>query len=57
MQREIREQHQLAVPRNLVYDLMNELDPDGLERSGCVGKKARERNTGTFHINGKSSSV
>ena len=26
MQRKIREQHQLAVPRNLVYNLMTELD-------------------------------
>ena len=49
MQRKIREQHQLAVPRNGVYDLMNELDPDGLERRGSVGKRKHKRGaTGTF---------
>lgn len=49
MQRKIREQHQLAVPRNLVYDLMTELDPDGLERRGSVGKRKHKRGAaGTF---------
>ena len=49
MQRKIREQHQLAVPRNLVYDLMTELDKDGLERRGRVGKRKHKRGaTGTF---------
>ena len=38
MQRKIRKQHQLAAPRNLVYDLMTELDPAGLEQ----GKSASE---------------
>ena len=49
MQRKIREQHQLAVPRNLVYDLMTELDPDSLERRGSVEKRKRKRGAaGTF---------
>ena len=49
MQRKIREQHQLAVPRNLVYDLMTELDPDGLERRGSVGRRKHKRGAaGTF---------
>ena len=49
MQRKIREQHQPAVPRNLVYDLMTELDPDGLERRGGVGKRKHKRGAaGTF---------
>ena len=49
MQRKIREQHQLAVPRNLVYDLMTELDPDVLERRGSVGKRKHKRGAaGTF---------
>ena len=39
MQCKIREQHQLTVPQNLVYDLMTELDPDGLERRGSVGER------------------
>ena len=38
-QRKMWEQHQLAVPRNLVYDLMTELDPDGLEQRGSVPVK------------------
>ena len=36
MQRKIRKQHQLAAPRNLVYNLMTELDPDGLEQRESV---------------------
>ncbi len=49
MQRKVREQHKLAVPRNLVYDMMAQLDQDGLERRGGVGKKKRKRgNAGTF---------
>ena len=49
MQRKIREEHQLAVPRNLVYDLMTELDPDGLERRGSVWKRKHKRGgAGTF---------
>ena len=43
MQHKIREQHQLAVPRNLVYDMMTELDLDGLDRRGGVGKKKNTR--------------
>ena len=39
VQRKIREQHQLAAPRNLVYDLMTELDPDGLEQRESVPVK------------------
>ena len=49
VQRKIRKQHQLAVPRNLVYDLMTELDPDGLERRRSVGKRKHKRGAaGTF---------
>ena len=49
VQRKIREQHQLAVPRNLVYDMMTELDPGGLDRRGGVGEKEQKRGTtGTF---------
>ena len=38
----LREQHELAVLRNLVYDMMTKLDPDGLERRGGVGRKKHE---------------
>lgn len=46
MQRKIQEHHQLAVPRNLVYDLMTELDPDGLEQRGSVRKRKHRREAG-----------
>ncbi len=39
MQRKLREQHNLAVPRDLVHDVMGYVDPEGLERRGSVGKK------------------
>ena len=39
MQRKIREQHNLAVPHNLVYDMMARLDQEGLDRRGDVVKK------------------
>ena len=39
MHRKIREQHNLAVPRDLVYDVMTLADPEGLERRGNVGKE------------------
>ena len=43
MQRKIREQHQLPVTRNLVYDVMTMVDTAGLERRGHVGKKKIRR--------------
>ena len=49
MQRKLREQHKLAVPRNLVYDVMSLVDPESLKRRGNVGLKKRRRGaTGTF---------
>ncbi|KAK3698100.1 hypothetical protein QZH41_017518 [Actinostola sp. cb2023] len=49
LQRKLREQHNLAVPRALVYDVMGIVDPEGLERRGNVGQKRRRRGaTGTF---------
>ena len=32
MHKKLREQHNLAVPRGLVYDVMTLVDPEGLER-------------------------
>ena len=47
--KKIGEQHNVAVPRNLVYDVMGQVDAEGLERRGNVGKKKRRRGaTGTF---------
>jgi hypothetical protein len=49
MQRKLREQHNLAVPRDLVHDIMGYVDPEGLERRGNIGEKKRRRGaTGTF---------
>ena len=48
MQRKIREQHKLAVPRNLVH-VMGMVDPEGLTGRGNVGQKKRQRGaTGRF---------
>ena len=44
MTQKIREVHSLKVPRDLVYGIMSELDPDGLESRGDVGlSKKRKR--------------
>ena len=48
MQRNVREQHQLPVPRNLVYDVMTMVDPEGMQRRGNVGIKKRRGGVGTF---------
>ena len=49
MHHKIREQYHLCVPRNLVYDVMTLVDPEGLERRGNAGMKKRRRGaTGTF---------
>ena len=46
MQRKLREQHKLAVPRNLVYDVMGMVDPEGLKRRGNAGHKKRQVDKG-----------
>ena len=47
--KKLREQHNLAVPRGLVYDMMTLVDPEGLERRSNVGRRKRHRGqTGTF---------
>ena len=49
MHRKIREQHQLAVPRGLVYEVMTKVAPEGLEGRRKVGRGKRRRGaTGTF---------
>jgi len=49
MHKKLREQHQLLVPRGLVYDLMTKVDPEGLEKRGNIGVKKRRRGaTGTL---------
>ena len=49
MHGKIREQHKLAVPRNLVYDVMVMVDPEGLERRGNVGQKKGELQEPSLH--------
>ena len=39
MHKKLREHHHLAVPRGLVYDVMTQIDPEGLESRGKVGQK------------------
>ena len=39
MHRKIREQQNLAVPRDLVYDMITLVEPEDLERRENVGKK------------------
>ena len=49
MHKKLREHHHLAIPRGLVYDVMTQIDPEGLESRGKVGQKKRHRGpTGTF---------
>ncbi len=50
LQRKLREQHDLAVPRSLVYNVMTDEYPEGLEARANVGlgRKKKRGPTGTF---------
>ena len=49
LHKKVREDHGRPVPRGLVYDVMTNIDPEGLERRGGVGRPKRRRGpTGTF---------
>ena len=48
MQQKVREVHGLNVPRDLVYAVMGEADPEGLEARGGVGKPNRPRRKNAF---------
>ena len=41
LHKKIREVHNLNVPRNLVYAMVEEVDHEGLEERSCVGKRNR----------------
>ena len=43
MQRKIRENHGLAVPGRLVYNVMSEINPEGLQQRGCVCQTRRNQ--------------
>ena len=46
MHKKVRVEHGLNVTRDQVYDVMSELDPEGLEiRGGVGGKKKRKKET------------
>ena len=50
MHKKLRQEHNLQVPRGLVYDTMTRIDPEGLDRRRCAGqaKKKKRGPTGTF---------
>jgi len=45
------EVHGLNIPRNLVYDVMADVNPEGLEERGGVGMPKRPKRTGAFTSN------
>lgn len=56
MQQKVRELHGLNVPRDLVYAVMGEADPDGLKDRSGVGQSNRPRRTDAF-VAGVSSGL
>ena len=48
MHKKVREIHKLDVPRQLVYDVMTEIDPEGLKARGNVGRPKRPKRNKTF---------
>jgi hypothetical protein len=44
----IREKHELAVPRQLVYDVMTNVDPEALQQRRIDKRKRPRGPTGTF---------
>ena len=41
LHKKLREVHGLMVPRNMIYMMMEEVDPSGLEERGWVGQSER----------------
>lgn len=48
MQQKVREIHRLNVPRDVVYAVMKEVSPEGLQARGGVGKAKRHQRTNTY---------
>ena len=48
MQQKVREVHGLNAPRDLVYAVMGEADPEGLKSRGGIGQPKRPRRTNVF---------
>ena len=51
LHKKVREVHVINVPRNVVYDVMADVNPEGLEQRGGVGMPKRPRRTGAFTSN------
>ena len=43
MQKKLQQEHELNVPRDLVYAVMQEVDPEGLETRGGVGNARQKK--------------
>ena len=48
LHKKIRETHNLNVPRSLVYAMMQEVDPEGLQSRGDVGRPKRPKRDNVF---------
>ena len=48
MQQKVREIHGLNVPRDVVYAVMKDVSPEGLQARGGVGKAKRHQRTNTY---------
>ena len=51
LHKKVREVHGLNVPRNLVYNVMMDVNPEGLEERRGVGMTKRPKRTGSFTSN------
>ena len=51
LHKKVREVHGLNVPRNLVYNVMMDVNSEGLEERGGVGMTKRPKRTGSFTSN------
>lgn len=52
MQKKVRQEYNLNVPRDLVHAVMFDLDPEGLQERGGVGIKKKRRAKGNFTTKG-----
>ena len=50
MNQKLRTEHNVQVPRHLVYNVMAELDLEGLEARNLQRKKKKEKSKGSLHI-------
>ena len=48
LHKKIREIHTLNVPRNVVYDVMADVNPQGLQNRSGVGQPKRQQRKGAF---------